>query len=136
MAVLFLPFCTWYHFIIYLFISLLLLLFLSFCLSQRCSCGIWRFPGQGSNGSCSRWPTPQPQQRRIWAASATYTTTHSNAGSLTHWAGPGIEPATSWFLLRFVNHCAMTGTPHCIFKSSSSILTRHTRTLLNRDQWR
>ena len=29
-------------------------------------------------------PTPQPQQRRIRASSVTYTTAHSNAGSLTH----------------------------------------------------
>ena len=36
---------------------------------------------------------------------------HSNTGSLTHWARPGIEPATSWFLVRFVNHWATMGTP-------------------------
>ena len=24
---------------------------------------------------------------------------------------PGIEPATSWFLVGFVNHCTTTGTP-------------------------
>ena len=42
-------------------------------------------------------------QHRIRATSATYTTAHSNAGSLTHWAGPGIEPATSWFLVRFLS---------------------------------
>ena len=46
--------------------------------------------------------------------SATYTTAHSNARSLTHWTRPRIEPSTSWFLVRFINHCAMTGTPrHC-----------------------
>ena len=28
--------------------------------------------------------TPEPQQRRIQAVSTTYTTAHSNAGSLTH----------------------------------------------------
>ena len=60
-------------------------------------------------------PTPQlmsePRQRGIRAASATYATAHSNAGSLTHWARAGIEPATSWFLVGFVNHCATTGTP-------------------------
>ena len=28
--------------------------------------------------------TPEPQQRGIRAASATYTTAHGNAGSLTH----------------------------------------------------
>ena len=37
--------------------------------------------------------------------SETYTTAHGNAGSLTHWARPGIEPSTSWFLVRWVNHC-------------------------------
>jgi len=29
---------------------------------------------------------------------------HSNAGSLTHGARPGIEPAYSWILAGFVNH--------------------------------
>ena len=45
--------------------------FLSFCC---CCCyflggsrGIWRFPGQGLNRSCSHRPTPEPQQRGIWA---------------------------------------------------------------------
>ena len=35
--------------------------------------------------------------------SATYTTVHSNTQSLTHWARPGIEPATSWFLVGFIS---------------------------------
>ena len=30
------------------------------------------------------------------AASATYTTAHGKAGSLTHWARPRIKPASSW----------------------------------------
>ena len=47
-------------------------------------CGMWKFPGQRSNRSCSCQPTPQPQQLRIQATSATYTTAHGNAGSLTH----------------------------------------------------
>ena len=34
--------------------------------------------------------------------SVTYTESHSNVGSLTHWVGPGIKPASSWILLRFV----------------------------------
>ena len=54
---------------------------------------------------------PEPQQRRIWAMSATHTTAHSNARSLTQWARAGIEPETSWFLVRFINHWATTGTP-------------------------
>ena len=40
-------------------------------------------------------PDPSP-------TSATYTTAHSNAGSLTHWARPGIKPESSWILVRFV----------------------------------
>ena len=39
----------------------------------------------------------------IGATSATYTTAHNNAGSLTHWVRPGIEPSTSWFLVGFVS---------------------------------
>ena len=61
-------------------------LFLFFCLfafSRTTSSGIWRFPSQGSNLSCSRRPTPQPQQCGMRAASVTYTTAHGNAGSLT-----------------------------------------------------
>ena len=45
----------------------------------------------------------QPQQFRIWASSVTYTTAHSNEGSLIHWARQGIKPATSWFLVGFLS---------------------------------
>ena len=48
-------------------------------------------------------PTPQPQQLQIWAVSVTYTTAHGNAGSLTHWERPGIKPASSRILVRFVS---------------------------------
>ena len=46
----------------------------------------------------------KPQQCQIWAVSATYTTAHGKAGSLTRWARPGIEPATSCFLVRFASN--------------------------------
>ena len=69
---------------------------------------IWKFPGQGSNGSYSCWPTPQ--QHRIRATSATYTTAHRNAGSLTHWSRPGIEPTFSGILVWFVNLWETKGT--------------------------
>ena len=36
--------------------------------------------------------TPQPQQLRLPAAFATYIIALGNTGSLTHWAGLGIEP--------------------------------------------
>ena len=35
--------------------------------------------------------------------SETYTTAHGNAGSLTHRARPGIEPVSSWILVRLVS---------------------------------
>ena len=47
--------------------------------------------------------------------SATYTTAHSNAGCLTHWARPGIKPMVSWMLVGIVNHWATMGTPGMIF---------------------
>ena len=49
-------------------------------------------------------PTPQPQQRQMWVVSATYTTVHHNTGSLSHWVRPGMEPTSSWILVRCV-HC-------------------------------
>ena len=63
---------------------------------------MWKFPGQGSNQSCSYQLIPQPQQCGIWAASATYTTAHSNTRSLTHWARPGMEPTSSWKPVGFI----------------------------------
>ena len=61
----------------------------------------WRFPGWGSNWSCSCRPTPpsQPEPSGIRARSATQTTTHSNSRSLTCWARPGIEPPSSWIIV-------------------------------------
>ena len=46
---------------------------------------------------------PQPQQRRIRAASVTYTTAHGNTGSPTQSARPGIEPASSQILVGFIS---------------------------------
>ena len=82
-----------------------------FAFSRAASHGIWRFPSYGSNWSYSRRPTPETQQCGIRAASSTHTTAPGNAGSSTHWARPGIEPATSCFLVWFVNHRATMGTP-------------------------
>ena len=62
------------------------------------TCSMWKFPGSGSNWSCSRLPM-QPQQCQIGAVSVTYTTAHTNAGSLTHYARPGIEPESSWVIV-------------------------------------
>ena len=54
---------------------------------------------------------PQPQQHQIWVRSVTYTTAHGNTRSSTHSARLGIKLATSWFLVGFINHWAITGTP-------------------------
>ena len=64
-------------------------------------------------------PIPQPQQGGIQATSVTHTTAHGNAGSLTNWARPGVEPETLWFLIGFVNHCATTGNSYCYFNTGS-----------------
>ena len=104
----------WYYFWA-LFLDCLFVCFWLFTFSRAAPVWHTEVPRLGVelNLSCSRWPMPepQPQQHRIEAMSATYTTAHSNARSLTHWARPGIEPATWWFLVGFVNHWAMTGTP-------------------------
>ena len=48
---------------------------------------------------------------RIGAIAAGLHHSHSNSGSLTHWARPGIEPVSSWILIRFSHHCVKKGTP-------------------------
>ena len=48
---------------------------------------------------------------KLYLKSATYTTVYDEARSLTHWARPGIKLASSWMLVRFVNHWTTTGTP-------------------------
>ena len=58
-------------------------------------------PRLGSNRSYSCQPTTQPQPHGIWALSVTCTQLTA-AGSLTHWARPGIEPVSSWILFGFV----------------------------------
>ena len=65
----------------------------------------------GGSQARGLWPTPQTKQHGIWAMSATYTTAHSNARSLTHWGRPGIKPTTSWFLVGFINNWATMVTP-------------------------
>ena len=62
----------------------------------------------------------QPQQLGNQAASATYTTAHSNAGSLTHWARPGIEPASSWILIRLVSTAPQQELPARIFSVTTA----------------
>ena len=43
-----------------------------------------------------------------------YATALSNARHLTHWVRPGIEPVSSWILVRFLTCWATMGTPKFI----------------------
>ena len=50
----------------------------------------------------------------------TYTTPHSNAGSLTHRARPGIKPASSWILVGF-----LTAEPQWELPTRNYLMTIH-----------
>ena len=67
------------------------------------------------------WPTPQPQQHQIWTASANQAASvaHGNARSLAHWARPGIEPATSWFLAGFIFTAPRKEIPEAFLKQKN-----------------
>ena len=67
-------------------------------------------------------PMSQAQEQQFRTASVTYTTAHRNAGSLTHWARPGIKPVSSWILVRSINHWAMMGTPYVVLILALSLL--------------
>ena len=56
-------------------------------------------------------PTLQTQQCQFQATSSTYITDLGNARFLTHWAEPGIEPATSWILVKVCYHWTTTQYP-------------------------
>ena len=73
----------------------MLLFFFSF---YSCTCGMWRLPGRGWIGATTASLHHSHSNARS-ELSETYTTAHDNAGSLTHWARPGMEPDTSWFLV-------------------------------------
>ena len=58
------------------------------------------------------WHVEVPRLRvKSELKSLAYTIAQDNAGSLTHWARPGMEPSSSWMLVGFVNCWATTGTP-------------------------
>ena len=68
---------------------------------------------------------------QIGAVAASLHHSHSNAGSLTHWARPGIEPATPGFLVGFVNHWATMGIPDVYFLNLSCFLLLFPLFLIN-----
>ena len=82
-------------------------------------------PRLGFNQSCNCWPTPQPQQHRIWAASAIYTSAHGNSGSLTKWVRPAVEPTSLWIVVAFFTCWATTGTPRILGKYDAFYCVLH-----------
>ena len=59
-----------------------------------CVCVLFR-------AACAAYGISQ-SRGRIRAAAVTYTTSHGNIKYFTHWARPGIEPASSWILVWFI----------------------------------
>ena len=74
-----------------------------------------KVPRLGLNWSYSCQPIQQPQQRRIQAASVTYTTAHSNARSPIHWARPGIKPMPQQWQHWILNQLSHQGIPPLLF---------------------
>ena len=52
-----------------------------------------------------------PKQCHIQAAHETYPAACGSAGSLTHWERPGIQPPSSWMVVRFLTCWDTRGTP-------------------------
>ena len=82
----------WWSFFIYIF-----------CLFRATPVPFGGSQARGQIGATAASLQTQPQQCQIWASSATYTSAHGNARSLTHWARPGIEPVPSRILVRFIS---------------------------------
>ena len=77
--------------------------FFLFCLLFRAVPAAYRNSRLEVESELQLLGTPtQPQQLGIWASFSTYTTAHSNTGTLTHWSRPGIKPESSWILVKFV----------------------------------
>ena len=62
----------------------------------------------------------------IGAAAAGLHHSHSNAGSLTHCARPGIEPATTWFLVGLVSEAPQWELLTLLFFVSEGLAQDHT----------
>ena len=91
------------YFILHCTLPILLFIFI-FSLFVFLGPHSWLYGGSQARGESELQPSAYPtaQQHKIRAASATYTTAHCNTVSLTHWSRLGIEPTSSWILVRFV----------------------------------
>ena len=55
-----------------------------------------------------------------------YSTAHSNTGSLTHWVRPEIKPEASWFLVRFVSTVPWWELQDLLFFETTVCSFKHT----------
>ena len=96
---------------LFLFLSFFFFFFLVF-LSFRAAPTAYRgSQARGPAGAAAASHSHRHKQHGIWATFASYTTAHSHAWSLIHWARPGIKPVSLWMLVGFANYWAMMGTP-------------------------
>ena len=75
-------------------------------------------PRLGLKSELKLGPTQQPWQHEVWATSVTYATACSNPGSLTHWARPGIKPASSQSLCQVLNPVSHSGNSKMFLKNN------------------
>ena len=113
----FLFFFFFFHFPFSFFLPLLLLLLLLFffLLFRAEPMAYGSSQGWGRIGAVA---AGLHHSQGIRVTSTTYTTAHNNAGSLTHWARPGIVPTSSWILVRLLTSqpwWKLPGTPFLCF---------------------
>ena len=63
--------------------------------------GNFQARGQIGIAAAGLWHSHNNNERIQATGSVTYTAARGNAGSLTHWVRPRIEPASSWILVGF-----------------------------------
>ena len=103
----------YYHFHLFLSLFFFFFLFFSLFFSRPAPMAFGSSQARGQIGAVATGPCPH----HIPALSATYTTAHGNARTLTHWVRPGIKPMSSWTLVGFVTSELQWEPPHLIFST-------------------
>ena len=86
--------------------ALFIYLFISFLWPN-----LWHMEAPGLAKGRTRAAIASLHQNQIQAKSSTYATALGNSRSLTHWVRPGIEPTSSWILVKFLTRWATMGSP-------------------------
>ena len=120
------------HYLLLFFFFFFSFFFLSF---SGCIHSIWRFPGQGLNRSCSCWPTPQPQLMPDQSCICDLYYSSQQCPILHPWARPGIKPASSCILVRFVSAKPRQELCHWLFLTFHIKLSQATCNILYLDSF-